>query len=213
VERCCIESTSSSRDLQKWVNGLVRRISGQDKWIAPINDRVFGDVDQQRQANMKRVLIIGDSLVVGIGCQKTAVLPQAICKQLAELLRVDVAWKALGVNGGDVRTIHKQVLEAVEDMRLIELQVVSSQLVDCLFPPQPHTKSFWLYLALACPRGCSSLVLIAFSRQVAASDVPNARRHPVDSDTDIAHSPPANRPTGECKVCAVPRARSHISVL
>ncbi|EKX44841.1 hypothetical protein GUITHDRAFT_152879 [Guillardia theta CCMP2712] len=62
----------------------------------------------------RNVLIIGDSLVVGIGCKEAPVMPQIICKRLANLLKVDVSWKALGVNGGDVRTIHKNVLETVK---------------------------------------------------------------------------------------------------
>lgn len=62
----------------------------------------------------RNVLIIGDSLVVGIGCKDTMVLPQGICRQISDLLQVDISWRAVGVNGGDVRTIHQEVLDTVK---------------------------------------------------------------------------------------------------
>ena len=45
-----------------------------------------------REASTRRrnVLIIGDSLVVGIGCKEAPVMPQIICKRLANLLKVCV---------------------------------------------------------------------------------------------------------------------------
>ena len=61
----------------------------------------------------KNVLIIGDSLVVGIGCKDSMVLPQSICRQLSDRLGVDISWRAVGVNGGDVRTIQQEVLDTV----------------------------------------------------------------------------------------------------
>jgi hypothetical protein len=62
----------------------------------------------------RNVLIVGDSLVVGIGCKDTMVLPQGICRQISDLLQVDISWRAVGVNGGDVRTIHQEVLDTVK---------------------------------------------------------------------------------------------------
>ena len=62
----------------------------------------------------RNVLIIGDSLVVGIGCKDRMVLPQGICRQISDLLQVDISWRAVGVNGGDVRTIKQEVLETVK---------------------------------------------------------------------------------------------------
>jgi len=66
----------------------------------------------------RNVLIIGDSLVVGIGCKDMLVLPQSLCRQISDLLQVDISWRAVGVNGGDVRTIHKEVLETVKRFQL-----------------------------------------------------------------------------------------------
>ena len=66
----------------------------------------------------KNVLIIGDSLVVGIGCRDSMVLPQGICRQLSDRLGVDISWRAVGVNGGDVRTIHQEVLDTVKRFQL-----------------------------------------------------------------------------------------------
>ena len=62
----------------------------------------------------RNVLIVGDSLVVGIGCKDTMVLPQGVCRQISDLLQVNISWRAVGVNGGDVRTIHQEVLDTVK---------------------------------------------------------------------------------------------------
>jgi hypothetical protein len=123
VERWSIDSPH--REMPRWVENLMRRISrSSEKTSMPEPENVQPvDSERQKQTNTKRVLIIGDSLVVGIGCKKCAVLPQAICKQLAQLLHVDVEWRALGVDGGDVRTIHKQVLQVVDDMQLNHVNV------------------------------------------------------------------------------------------
>ena len=69
-----------------------------------------GGTSRRRTRN---VLIIGDSLVVGIGCKDRMVLPQGICRRMSDLLQVDISWRAVGVNGGDVRTIKQEVLETV----------------------------------------------------------------------------------------------------
>mmetsp|Transcript_14266 Transcript_14266/g.38955 ORF Transcript_14266/g.38955 Transcript_14266/m.38955 type:complete len:186 (+) Transcript_14266:99-656(+) len=65
----------------------------------------------------KRVLIIGDSLVVGIGCEKEAVMAPILCKRLAELLEADIAWSTHGINGGDVRTIYRDIVDRLNDWR------------------------------------------------------------------------------------------------
>ena len=61
----------------------------------------------------RNVLIVGDSLVVGIGCKEKPVLPQVLSRSLANALKVDISWRAIGVNGGDMKTIHANVLETV----------------------------------------------------------------------------------------------------
>jgi len=61
----------------------------------------------------RNVLIVGDSLVVGIGCKEKPVLPQVLSRSLANALKVDISWRAIGVNGGDMKTIHTNVLETV----------------------------------------------------------------------------------------------------
>lgn len=88
------------------VKHLIKRISKD------ADTRVIQSDDVSRAAptgskDTKRVIIIGDSLVVGIGCKESPVMPVALCRQLASLLKVDVQWRALGVDGGDVRTIHR----------------------------------------------------------------------------------------------------------
>eukprot|EP00291_Cryptomonas_curvata_P001764 CAMPEP_0172186378 /NCGR_PEP_ID=MMETSP1050-20130122/20721_1 /TAXON_ID=233186 /ORGANISM="Cryptomonas curvata, Strain CCAP979/52" /LENGTH=183 /DNA_ID=CAMNT_0012860527 /DNA_START=583 /DNA_END=1132 /DNA_ORIENTATION=- len=67
------------------------------------------------QKQTKRVLIIGDSLVVGIGCEEQAVMPHALCKKLSELLEADILWSSYGINGADIRTIYRDAVHRLED--------------------------------------------------------------------------------------------------
>eukprot|EP00291_Cryptomonas_curvata_P028916 CAMPEP_0172212232 /NCGR_PEP_ID=MMETSP1050-20130122/36876_1 /TAXON_ID=233186 /ORGANISM="Cryptomonas curvata, Strain CCAP979/52" /LENGTH=225 /DNA_ID=CAMNT_0012892837 /DNA_START=583 /DNA_END=1259 /DNA_ORIENTATION=+ len=67
------------------------------------------------QKQTKRVLIIGDSLVVGIGCEEQAVMPHALCKKLSELLEADILWSSYGINGADIRTIYHDAVHRLED--------------------------------------------------------------------------------------------------
>lgn len=102
--------------VREWVRRLVKRASDE-------NSPISTWVKRQKDTQTKRILIVGDSLVVGIGCKDAPVMPQVICRHLSHLLGVDIAWQALGINGGDVRTIHKNVLAAVEDFQTAQLQV------------------------------------------------------------------------------------------
>jgi len=154
VERWVEERDRDGGKVPPWVRGLVRRISERrdgaerpregdaNRGEATVASNQgwqsrpagWGSIwrwrrGERREQKMKRIVIIGDSLVVGIGCKEAPVMPEAICGRLAELLRVDVQWRALGVDGGDVRTIHSKVLAAVDD-------AVHSSTP----PPQPHTR-------------------------------------------------------------------------
>eukprot|EP00285_Hemiselmis_virescens_P019910 CAMPEP_0173384198 /NCGR_PEP_ID=MMETSP1356-20130122/6766_1 /TAXON_ID=77927 ORGANISM="Hemiselmis virescens, Strain PCC157" /NCGR_SAMPLE_ID=MMETSP1356 /ASSEMBLY_ACC=CAM_ASM_000847 /LENGTH=198 /DNA_ID=CAMNT_0014339423 /DNA_START=278 /DNA_END=870 /DNA_ORIENTATION=+ len=131
-----VERWAEKEGVPGWVKGIVRRLSerhpkeGDGTAVGRPSKEGAGDEAARRvsfgwgrrfwtgreaERATKRIVIIGDSLVVGIGCKEAPVMPKAICGRLAELLQVDVQWRALGVDGGDVRTIHSKVLEAVDD--------------------------------------------------------------------------------------------------
>ena len=97
-----------------WVKKIIRRLSlGPPQPVQRDGVAAVGSGQSSLEAMPqapKRVVIIGDSLVVGIGCKETPVMPVALCRHLASLLKVDIVWRALGIDGGDVRTIHRWVL-------------------------------------------------------------------------------------------------------
>jgi lysophospholipase L1-like esterase len=85
--------------------------SGYEVWSGQDENRP----KKPSQKRAKRVLIIGDSLVVGIGCEEQAVMPHALCKKLSELLEADIVWSSYGINGADIRTIYRDAVHRLED--------------------------------------------------------------------------------------------------
>jgi len=63
----------------------------------------------------KRLLVLGDSLVIGVGCDEAPLMGQSLAKGMSTKLRNNVAWRSMGIDGGDARTIHSTV---IEDVRL-----------------------------------------------------------------------------------------------
>lgn len=72
----------------------------------------------QRAARSKRILIVGDSLVSGVGGESSfddgpsdgPALPRQVARYLSELLHVDVQWNAMSVTGGDVRLLRRKIV-------------------------------------------------------------------------------------------------------
>lgn len=66
----------------------------------------------------KRILIIGDSLVAGVGGLSSfedgpsdgPALPRQVARYLSEMLDVDVQWNALSLSGGDVRMLKRKIV-------------------------------------------------------------------------------------------------------
>jgi lysophospholipase L1-like esterase len=96
---------------------VIASTSGLEKWSGQGDNVLRHGPQNPLQRKPKRVLIIGDSLVVGIGCEEQAVMPQALCKKLSELLESDIIWSSYGINGADIRTIYRDVLHRLEDWR------------------------------------------------------------------------------------------------
>lgn len=68
-------------------------------------------------AAARRVIIVGDSLVTGVGCSSEhdggPMLPRCIGERLADLLGAPVEWVALGRKGADLKTIRAEMLPAL----------------------------------------------------------------------------------------------------
>lgn len=66
----------------------------------------------------KRILVIGDSLVSGVGGESSfdngpsdgPALPRQVARYLSEMLNVDVQWNAMSLTGGDVRMLKRKIL-------------------------------------------------------------------------------------------------------
>jgi len=86
----------------------------------------------ERSAGLRRVVVIGDSLVLSIGCAQEPVFAQSIATGISAKGRVDVSWRSFGVDGGDANTIREACLDNVRAV------------VQCRAPPsQPHQSPHW----------------------------------------------------------------------
>eukprot|EP00961_Rhodomonas_salina_P263860 3566122-Rhodomonas_salina.1 len=62
----------------------------------------------------KRLLVLGDSLVIGVGCDEAPLMGQSLAKGMSTKLRNNVAWRSMGIDGGDARTIHSTVASLLQ---------------------------------------------------------------------------------------------------
>ena len=73
---------------------------------------------QSGAAKAKRLIVIGDSLVLGIGCDEAPVISNSLARGLSRHSHRDVAWRSFGVDGGDTRTVQASVIADVQ--RVVE---------------------------------------------------------------------------------------------
>eukprot|EP00802_Teleaulax_amphioxeia_P006276 Tamp_06280.p1 GENE.Tamp_06280~~Tamp_06280.p1 ORF type:complete len:321 (-),score=43.20 Tamp_06280:1790-2719(-) len=64
-------------------------------------------------SDLCRILVMGDSLVLSIGCHEKPVLAQAIARGLCDKSKVNVSWRSFAVDGGDVEGIGQCCLASV----------------------------------------------------------------------------------------------------
>lgn len=86
--------------------------TGPNSGVAPGSPRWF------RRPQRKNIIFIGDSLVSGVGCRaergEGPTLPRRIAEHVAEELKVDVKWTALGETGASVDIIQHQLLPLLQ---------------------------------------------------------------------------------------------------
>ena len=76
------------------------------------------DAARDRPLGRRRnILVVGDSLVTGVGCSQDdtsgPALPRAVAEILAQQLRADVAWTAIGETGIDATDLRRELLPAL----------------------------------------------------------------------------------------------------
>ena len=94
------------------VNSVREQLQGID--LSPTVETINGEVISKP----KRILIIGDSLVSGVGGESSfddgpsdgPALPRQVARYLCELLNVDVQWNAMSLTGGDVRMLKRKII-------------------------------------------------------------------------------------------------------
>lgn len=64
-----------------------------------------------------RLILLGDSLVCGFGCERELVLPNVIAKSLSLALQADVSWRAQGFNGATSLQLMALLPDISEDLR------------------------------------------------------------------------------------------------
>lgn len=82
--------------------------------LSPTMESGGSNVDSRN----KRILIVGDSLVSGVGGLSSfddgpsdgPTLPRAVARYLSEMLSIDVQWNAMHLTGGDVRMLKRKIV-------------------------------------------------------------------------------------------------------
>ena len=127
LERRLLERAEALRATR---DALARRLAAEDGAVARAARRWWrgaaaappGAADAARVAKPAprfRVLFIGDSLVTGVGGSAHRAgddgppLPRRVCRELADGLGVEVAWRALGETGCDVAGMRRRLVPAI----------------------------------------------------------------------------------------------------
>ena len=72
----------------------------------------------------RRILVIGDSLALGVGGEGSfpgrttgPALPRSVAQRLSRLWGEHVGWRAIGISGGDVGVLKREILPAVQKVK------------------------------------------------------------------------------------------------
>ncbi|KAJ8611993.1 hypothetical protein CTAYLR_004406 [Chrysophaeum taylorii] len=100
-----------------------------------------------------RVLFLGDSLVTGVGgapgeaIEGGPPLPRRVCRALADKLKRQVEWRALGVTGGDIGAMRRTLLPqlAQGDAKKYDVVVVMCGLNDFKHLARGQVRTPWAF--------------------------------------------------------------------
>jgi hypothetical protein len=73
--------------------------------------------DSELKKRRIKLIIVGDSLVCGIGCRKELVLPRVIAETLSRSLQADVSWSVQGINGGSTLELRNLLPKVAQDFK------------------------------------------------------------------------------------------------
>lgn len=117
------ESRNSSDESDTlWKKAIINVESLVDKNIAALKESSLGSFTKKSDSTRKRrkikLLVIGDSLVSGVGCDGTdssPVLPKILAELLSTFLRADVIWESAGIVGGTVSDLRESLLPQIKE--------------------------------------------------------------------------------------------------
>ncbi|KAI0563016.1 SGNH hydrolase [Gracilaria domingensis] len=104
---------------QKISDAVKNAVEGAKTKFAEANLKPLTSLPDGRSfVKRKRILIIGDSLVSGVGGESSfedgpsdgPALPRQVARYLSEMLNVDVQWNAMSLTGGDVRMLKRKII-------------------------------------------------------------------------------------------------------
>jgi lysophospholipase L1-like esterase len=98
---------------EKGLNHIKRLIS-RSKKVEHEHDGIIPTISNRRRI---KLVILGDSLVFGVGCDQPKsipILPQFLAKVISNALNADVDWISDGKVGGTVSSIRSTVLPAIK---------------------------------------------------------------------------------------------------
>ena len=120
---------------------------------------------RQQVPNRKvKLIILGDSLVCGIGCDEGIssssssssgpVLPQIVAKVLSIAMQADVEWSSTGIVGGTVADMRRQLLPAIKrelcDSTMIPIASSSTSSSSHLSTPQSQFPNEEVLIVIIC---------------------------------------------------------------
>ena len=106
---------------ESWLENMKSELS-KNRYKGEVLLRKFGDLVTSEKSRRKiKLLLIGDSLVCGVG-STDLVLPRVMAKTLSVALQADVSWHAKGINGGTAEQLLALVPSLKEDIRRSDIQ-------------------------------------------------------------------------------------------
>lgn len=125
---CNVKSSEKVSPNFHWKDKIIEKIS-----ILSFRERL-GKSLKLRASRKVKLVVLGDSLVCGVGCdgetdgrQSSPVLPLILAKVLSIAMRADVEWSSLGIIGGTVADIREILLPEVRERLLASIKSENSR--------------------------------------------------------------------------------------
>ena len=119
------------RNKIKWDNIVRKFIDTSDPEIKTGEEKDEIHIEKNNDKKFKfrkiKLLLVGDSLVCGVGCEgdntsKSPILPTILAKALSIAMRADVEWYSAGIIGAAVSDMREKLLPKIKDEFFTKLE-------------------------------------------------------------------------------------------